>query len=48
MKDVRTPDKFILGSHNLGSYRRAHKQDRLQTRLGGVVGVVYLSLLDTG
>ena len=39
MDDEPIPDSFtlLLGSHHLGSYRRAHKQDRLQTCLGGLV-----------
>ena len=42
-----TRNKFTLGSHDLGSYRRAHKQDWLQTRLGGLVCIVYACPLDT-
>ena len=42
----RTYGRYIyLGSHHLGSYRRAHKQDRLQTRLGGLVCIVCVSSL---
>jgi hypothetical protein len=37
MEDEHTPDRFTSGSHNLGSYRSAHEQDRLQTCLGGLV-----------
>jgi hypothetical protein len=37
MEDEHTSDRLTLGSHHLGSYRRAHKQDRLQTCLGGLV-----------
>ena len=37
MEDERTPGRYTLGSHHLGSHRGAHKQDRLQTCLGGLV-----------
>ena len=40
------PKSLTLGSHYLGSCRRSHRQDRLQTRLGNLVSITYFFLPD--